>query len=308
MQQASPASNEVRLPRAVVEGNDPAAGTPPAAGPGVTAAPPVEPQPPKPSVATTDPRHSDPLYWKQRFDVVTGFLTQERQQHATVVEQLSQQIDELEGQVATLKATPPSSSKIDPGKYFTPEQIERMGEEEATSIAATAEKAAQEAANAAVERMTAMLKPVENQREREAKANTERRKREYKEALLAEYPDFDEMDHADDWIAYLQANYGTTDIPRQQILNRYIVTFNVPKTIEFIKEFLETRNRPAPPVVPQSEGAKPGDGELPEPPVPGATDYPSRQEIRDFYKRSSLRQVTDAERTKFEARLSRRAA
>lgn len=321
MQQASPASNEVRLPRAVVERSkriddmlkaqreaeaDPVVETPPAAVPGATAAPPVEPQPPK-VTAAEDPRHSDPLYWKQRFDVMNGILSREREQTAGTIEGLYQRIDELEGQVATLQASPqPSSSKIDLGKYFTPEQIERLGEDEALSMAATAEKASQEAAKAAIEQMAALLKPEQKRRERQEAGDTERKKREYKEAILAKYPDFDAMDVADDWIAYLQNFYGSTDITRQQILDRYIGAFNVPKTIEFIEDFLKTRDRPTPPVAPQASGASSNGGTPPA--VPSGLKAPSNIEVRDFYKRAKLGKVTDQERTDFEARQKLRAA
>lgn len=322
--QASPALNDVRLPRAVIERSKriedklkaqresetaPAVETPPASPPGATAAPPVDPQPPT-NAPAEDPRHSDPLFWKHRFDVMNGILMRERNQHAGEAERLNQRIDELEGEVATLKsAPPPSSSKIDLGKYFTPEQVERMGEDEATSIAATAEKAAQQAADAAVTQMTALLKPEQKRRERLEVNDLERKKREYKEAILAEYPDFDNaIDAADDWVAYLQNFYGTTDIPRQQILDRYIVTFNVPKTIEFIKDFLKTRQRPAPPIAPQGGGANPDGGTPPAASDVSGLTAPSNEEVRAFYTRDALGHVKDAERLKFEARLKLRAA
>jgi|SRR5882672_417727 len=322
MQQASPASNEVQLPRAVVERSKriearlkaqreaeagPAVETPPAPEPGATVAPPVDPQPPR-ATAAEDPRQSDPLYWKQRFDVMNGILARERQQSAETIEGLYQRIDELEGQVATLKASPqPSSSKIDLGKYFTPEQIERLGEDEALSMATTAEKAAQDAAKAAIDQMAALLKPEQKRRERLEVNDLERKKREYKEAIVAKYPDFDTaIDAADDWVSYLQNFYGTTDIPRQQILDRYITTFNVAKTVEFIEDFLKTRDRPTPPVVPQGSGASSSGGTSPA--VPSGLKAPSNQEVRDYYTRAALGKVTDQQRTEFEARQKLRAA
>jgi hypothetical protein len=316
--QAQPATIETRLPRAVVRqmehlndkyakplgsGADPVTDPAPPAPPSATATPPVDPQPPAPAVA--DPRKADVAHWEQRLRTMNGILEKERREHAAEVDGLYRQVVELEEQVATLKAQPaaPSSSAVDPGKYFTPEQIERIGEEEATSIAAAADKAAQQAAQAAADKVTAMLKPEKERQQRNADREVAQKKSDFLAALAAEIPNLDEIDTSEGFHAWL-AQPVNADEPdgeiRQDLLNKRSRAFNVPATAKMFKSYLATIKTPAPPVAPSSDTPPSPDGD----PSPNpALKRPTPAEVKAFYTKAALNKVTDQERVEFEARL-----
>jgi cell division septum initiation protein DivIVA len=320
MQQAPAASNETRLPRAVLRRSqaveariaaqrepkpEPAEGETPPAQPDVApAAPPADPKPP--AAAAGDPRESDPLYWKQRFNVVSGVLRTERETHQTEVRGLYQQIDELEGKLAEAEAKvteSPSSSKTDPGKYFTPEQIEQIGEEEATAIAATAERAAREAAQAAVEKV---VKPLQAREQRQASEEVKSQKRAFTDQLAELVPNYVEIDKTEGWQEWLAEFDDVLGEQRQEKLTRLTTKLNAVGVSKMFNEYLKTLERPAPPITPHGEGANTG-GEPPSQPDVRAVTAPSDKEVKDFFKRAALGKVTAQERVEFEARRKLRA-
>jgi hypothetical protein len=321
MQQAPAASNETRLPRAVLRRSqaveariaaqrepktpEPANGDTPPAQPDVNPdAPPVEPK--TPAVAAADPRENDPLYWKQRFDVVRGVLRTERQTHQTEVQGLYQRVDELEGKLAEAEAKvtdSPSSSKTDPGKYFTPEQIEQIGEDEATAIAATAERAAREAAQAAVEKV---VKPLQVREQRQAEQDVKSQKRAFTDQLAELIPNYAEIDQSEGWQIWLAEFDEVLEEQRQEKLARLTTKLNAPGVARMFTEYLKTLERPAPPITPHGQGANTG-GEPPAQPNAHAVTAPSDKEVKDFFKRAALGKVSAQERVEFEARRKLRA-
>lgn len=318
MQTADQPVNEVRLPSAVrrqvirtneiIEaerkrreaGTDPAVTeTPPAPMPSeAVAAPPVDPQP---TTKPVDPRHNDPRYWEQRFRAVEGIVLKERKLHEAEIEVLHQRVVELEEEVVTLKARPvsPSSSEIDLGKYFTPEQIERIGEDEAMSMAQAAEKAAQAAVDAAVAKVEATLKPERDQRQREQERREAQRYRDFIAALEAEIDDLHELDKNPAWLGWLAESDGNSAFTRQEALDRHMTAQNAPEVIKLVKAFKsETEVKvPAPPIPPSGDTTR---TEVPlEQPKP--TVKWTQAKIKDYFKRAALGQVTDQERAEFEA-------
>ena len=319
MQQAQPTLNDSRLPRAVrrqaARANeilaqkqrgsevDPAAPeTPPATPSDPAAAPPVVAQPATPT-ATTDPRRADPAYWEQRLAAVNGILRKEREQRRESEEGLHQRIVELEEEVATLKeqqSAPSSSSDL--GKYFTPEQVERIGEDEAMSMALAADKAAQTAVAAAVAKIEASLKPERDARKRDAERETAQKRRDFLAAVEAEVPDLYELNDTPGWHQWLAQRDGESAFTRQQSLDRYQAntSLDAPAVIALFKAYKATLPKtPAPPVAPTGDTV-PGGGPV-EQPKPGLKPL-SKQEIKDFYKAAALNKVTDQQRVEFEAR------
>lgn len=314
MNQAQPALNEPRLPRAVqrqvartneiVEaerkrrepGTDPVATSTTTVEP---AAPPVEPQPPTP--ATSDTRRNDPAYWERRIATLTGFWNKDRQTYVQEIEGLHQRVVELEEENATLKARPSApSSSIDLGKYFTPEQVERIGEEEAMSIAIAAEKAAQTAADAAFDRMKASMKPAQERQQRDADREAAQKQRDFVAALEAEIPDIQELNKTQGWLDWLVQADGDSAFTRQETIDRHQDALDVPAVIKMVKAYRKTLEVPAPPIAPASDTTR---TETPITQLAAAGKHPSTAEIREFYKRAALNKVTDAERVEFEARL-----
>lgn len=307
--------NEVRLPRAVQRqmervnalqaaasangsGTDPVVtDTPPATPSNTSTTPSADPQPPK---KPADPRHSDPAYWEQRFRAVEGIVRKERDRHVQVEEALHQRIAELEEENATLKAQPatPSSSEIDLGKYFTPEVVERIGEDEAMSIARAAEKAAQTAADAAVARVEASLKPEREQRQREQQRREAQEYNDFAAALEAEIGDPSELDKDSAWLDWLGERDGDSAFTRQETLDRHKAARDVPALVKMVKAFRATKVEvPAPPITPQGDTVRTE--------VPLNQPKPTKQwipaEVKDYFKRAALGRVTDQERAEFEA-------
>lgn len=319
MQQAPAASNETRLPRAVLrrsraiearlaaqrEPGDPAPAAqlePPVTPDPKKVAPPVDPK--TPAAAAQDPRENDPLYWKHRFSVVSGVLRSERQEREEQVDGLHQQIAKLQGDLAEANAktlTSPSSSKTDPGRYFTPEQIEQIGEEQATAVAAAADKAAQEAARQAVEQMNALVKPLQDRQAQDAQRNERSRKQEFTDQLAELVPDYTEIDTSEGWQAWLAEFSEELGEVRQDTLNRHVGRLNAPSVARMFNAYKATLKTPEPPITPHGEGANTG-GDPPPQPSAGALRPPTDAEVKDFYKRAATGKVLAQERVEFEAR------
>lgn len=316
MTTATPVSNEVRLPRPVqrqlerVRAIEKAAAeaesgsgqaddaTPPATPSAVTPAPTDGPKPPAP--ANGDPRHADPAYWAQRFRAVDGILKKERSLHQQEVEGLHQRIVELEEENATLKAQPStsSSSTIDLGKYFTPEQIERIGEDEAMSMAQAAEKAAQAAVDAALNQVEATLKPEREQRRREHERLEAQKYRDFVAALEAEVPDLHELDKNQAWLDWLDQQDGNSAFTRQETLDRHKAALDASALIKMVAEFKASVEVPAPPIPPSGDTTR---SEVPTVPGGKPAKVWTPALVKDYYKRAALNRVTPEERTEFEA-------
>jgi len=170
MQQASQPSNETRLPRAVVRRVAAATTprTPNLADPEPTApvAPSDEPNAPVAAVpdANTpkapnppeDPRHSDPTYWKHRFEAVAGRLRAREDEHKAAIGTLRQENDQLRTEILRLQQAAPTSTPpatVNLAEFFTPEQIKNLGEEDATAMAQAAVNAAMKVARETVLRL-----------------------------------------------------------------------------------------------------------------------------------------------------------
>jgi hypothetical protein len=263
-----------------------------------TTTPPADP-PPAPPAPPADPREADPAYWKQRFQVTEGLLKAEREHRKNDAGALRQQVLELQEQVRSLQAAATQAqpaSEVDLGQFFTPEQVEQIGEDEAKAIAQAAMRAATATAKQAIE---AEIKPLRDARVEDAKQAAEERKVRFLDALAELVPDYAEIDQRDDWKAWLAADDGAN----QALLDLYISKANPVKVAGLFQGFQKTLEPPAPPVAPRGTGAAAGNT---PPAQPGLTP-PTPAEIRDFYKRSTLKRVSDQERAQFEARLKLRA-
>jgi site-specific DNA-cytosine methylase len=88
---------------------------------------PKAPNPPE------DPRHSDPTYWKHRFEAVAGRLRAREDEHKAAIGTLRQENDQLRTEILRLQQATPTSTPqatINLAEFFTPEQIKNLGEDE----------------------------------------------------------------------------------------------------------------------------------------------------------------------------------
>lgn len=318
--QASQPSNETRLPRAVLRKSasiearratraepetDPAAPTATPAQPAAAAADPSAASPtPTPLAPPADPRHSDPEYWKHRFDAASGRLAAQSAEHREAIAALRQKIAELEEQVR-LSASPSTPTEVNLSEFFTPEQIKELGEDDAKTIAQAAMKAALKTAQDAV---NAELEPLRAERKASAEDQAKQRVQQFEEKLEERVPNYREIDKDAGWLAWL-AELNEDDEQRQAVLDRHCAAFNAPAVAKMFETYLKTKQRPAPPVAPAGTGAAPSG----DPPAASATvagqGYPTKVEMKDFFTRSAIKKpgqfgyVTDKERAEFEARL-----
>lgn len=303
--QASQAKNEVRLPRAVaarsaaIEAtlNEQRAARELESNPN-----PVPPEAPLNATPPVDPRHSDPAYWKQRFEVVDGRIRaigEERRQETAAMQA---RISELQAQIQTLQAgIPPAPTDV--SAYFTPEQIEKFGEEQCRVMATAAQTAAKLEAQALIE---TQVKPLADARKADQVAAAQAATQRFQDALTEALPNWREVDVTPGWHAWLAQNDESTGFQRQAILNDHSRRQDVARIVAMFRQYEGTNRPPAPPMAPHGTAAN-GTG-APAAPAPAAKGRPSQAEIKDFYKRAALGKVKDSERAEFEARLKPVAA
>jgi hypothetical protein len=336
MQQASQASNEVRLPRAIRERSERinlklSALNPPGAtdGPvdpnaipvtpdanGATPAADPAPNPPA-SLKPVDPRHADPKYWMQRFEVMMGVLTKERTEHGQEIGQLETRLAELETQVSTLEAenttlkqNPSPSSSIDIGQFLDPETVERIGEDEATAIVEVAMKAAQQAVEKAVKTAPASpTKPATTREDREAERERKQAKQAFLDQLVEAHVDFFEMDVDPRWGEWLAKSVKEgSKKTRQDVLDQACRSLDHEAAVDLMTEFKATLVSAPPPITAHAEGGQIDDSGAPASGGANALRAPTNAEVKAFYARAALGKVTPEERKSFEARQKLRTA
>lgn len=318
MQQASQATNETRLPRAVarhiqaldarfkrnvgaVEENAPESVQPTGSEQTDPSHDAASAAPTKPVVAPDENRQQDAAYWQRRTATALGYLEKERNERAVEVDGLHQRINELQAENRTLRESQPEA-KIDAGKYLTPEQIEEFGSDQAEAIVTAAERIARERVQASIDEH---IKPMREQREREQQRAQQNATSAFEAKLDEAFPRWREVDPTDDWRAWLAQEDPATEVIRQDILDKHVQRGNAAAIAKMFQTFEDASKPPAPPVAPHG-GAGVGD-HTPAQPDANAMRPPSPAEVKDFYKRSALGKVKDQERVAFEARLKLRA-
>ncbi len=327
MQQASQPSNETRLPRAVVNrvanatasrtarqpDPEPTAAAAPSDDPNAPAAAVPDANAPKAPNPPEDPRHSDPTYWKHRFEAVAGRLRAREDEHKAAVSALRQENDQLRAEILRLQQAAPASTSqatINLSEFFTPEQIKNLGEEDATAMAQAAVTAAMKIAR---ETVATEIKPLLNRQQEDSEAEAKRKVREFEDAIEDAVPDYKTLDKDGGWLAWLDEEDEATGLVRQEILTSHCARLDAPKVIKMFQAYLKQAAAavpqvPEPPVAPTGSGASGGDAP-PAPPRAAGTGYPTQAEIKDFYKRSATKKpgdvgfVTEKERAEFEGRL-----
>lgn len=299
--QPSQATNETRLPQAVLRRSaEIARKFGPQEPKTEPVTPIVEPAPvASPVVTEADPRESDPAYWKQRFKVTEGVLKAERERAQAQIASHRQQVSELQEQIRTLQASPTApQDAIDLSAYFTPEQIEAYGEEQCMVVATAADKAAKVSAQKAIDAAVAPLR--QRQVDEDADAAT-RARHTFISELTAALPEWQEIDAQDAWKEWLAQIDDATGFERQAILTRHNTANNVAGVVRVFKNFLKDTKKelPQPPVAPHGTGANAqGSG---TPPQPQAAFNPTPAQIKDFYSRAARNKVTDQERAQMDA-------
>ena len=264
------------------------------------------PEPQATAPAAPDPRENDAAYWKHRYETSQGMLHSLRDQRRRELEDAERQIDELRNEIQTLKAQAPAPAdqQIDIAQFFTPEQVEQLGEDQCRSMVKAAVTAARTQVQSVVE---AELQPIRERAKRTAKQQEEDARERFVEALAEKVPNYADFDADPDWLAWLAEEDPATGELRQDLLTRFVQRRDVHRTARMFREYEASKAPPpAPPPVAPAATAAPPAGNLPaQRPAGGA---PTDAEVKDFYKRAAIGRVTDKERVEFEARLQLRQA
>jgi hypothetical protein len=307
--QASQAKNEVRLPRAVIERSArlqaslDARQQPAEPEPKPLVETPAAETPPAPTPPAADPRESDPAYWKQRHKVTEGLLRVERDGRIADQQAHSQRISELNAQIHTLQAGIPAAP-TDLSRFFTPEQIEKFGEEQCRTMATAAEAAADAKIQAAI---STQVQPLVDARKQDQANAATAQKNAFQDALTEAYPTWREVDVSPGWHAWLAQPDESSGLIRQNILTSHGQHFDAARIAEMFRRYEDSNRPPAPPVAPHGTAGN-GSGSAPPPSPVAAAGYPSQAEIKEHFKRCALNKVSESERAAFEARLKLRAA
>lgn len=314
-------SNQTQLPRAVraqmarvnalLETKRPDDAPPASGAPSSTTTPPAEggaptPQPPAapPTAPSADPRETDPTYWRQRFKVTEGMLRQAHERHAAEIERRDEELQQLRAKVRELEANREPQQKADLTAFFTPEQIDRFGEDQCQAMATAALKAASQQAEQLFE---AQVKPIQERSQAEAQKRHEAKTAAFWERLTELYPAWETTNAKPEWLTWLQGEDPATGMVLDSILQTHFRALDADKVALMFQRFEKANAKPTPPVQPAGAGGG-GSGTPPANDPAAAKGYPSAAEIKDFYKRSALRKVSDKERVEFEARLRLKAA
>jgi hypothetical protein len=331
MHQASGASNETHLPRAVLRRSaaindrlqarnarqpDPATpDAPPAldAAAAKDATPPGDAplvQPPAPPATTppADSRENDPVYWRHRYKTLEGVLRVERVDRKAEREQHDLEMTRLQEQVRSLQATAKPTAKPDLAKLFTPEQIERFGEEQLSAVASAAQTAAREQAQELIRQEVEPLR--DRQKARDVQAAKDR-ETEYWDKLAELVPDFAEIDASDEWKQWLMEVDEHTEEQRDAALKRHHAALDAGKVAKIFSRY-KKHSAPPPvlaPVVTPHGGGTPAGADAPAASSVSSSSIPTDAEIRDFTRRrATIRKgqpgyVTEQESAAFDKRL-----
>ncbi len=318
---ASAAPSAIRLPRAIerqlaaTAARYAAAETGASPSADATAAPAATPAatpattPETPAAPAADPRENDPNYWRQRFSVTSGILAKERAARQEERAEWIRKNTELQSQATSSTTTvADTDAEINLADFYTPAQIEAYGEEQCRVMAKTAMDAARKTAQKLIDDA---VRPLREERERETTDKATARKAAFVDKLIELVPDYQTIDvdprWSDETTGWL-AQEDENGVQRQQLLNIHIGNFDAPRVAKMFKQFLKSveTTAPVPPVAPSGTGAAPAGDGTPPASASGALTAPTDQEVKDFFKKSSLGKVKDDERVAFEARLKLR--
>lgn len=242
-----------------------------------------------------------------------------RSDHRDELAARDREVADLRTRVAQLEQGTggPASSQSSPDikLFFTPEQIERFGEDQCAAMAQAAIKAANDQAQRIID---AEVKPL-----KDAKANDDADKAKKANDtffaklgdLVAKIPEAGnrtiwEIDAEEAWKDFLRSEDDDGEV-RQKRLDRHQFSGNAQGVANLFREYLQKSKKPtppAPPVAPSGGGA--GGDPVPTQQTHNGKGYPSATEFNDYTKRAATirnrndpRYVTEKERQEMEARL-----
>lgn len=252
---------------------------PPSSGP---VEPPVLADPKPKQMPHDDPRYKDLSYWQTRCNVLDGFLKELRSTRATEMSAAQERISALERQVQELetKAQESSPSEVDLTKWWSAEQIELLGKDEATAMATAIERQSRAIAAAEYDRR---MKPILEKQEREETAERRRLTDEFFDHLAREVPNWQEINETEEWIMFLRQDDPSSGLIRQIVIDQAMKQGKPGAIVRLLKEYIRTLGpadvAPTPAVLPNG-GQAGGQGAGTAPPT---QRHPTAYEAKQFY-------------------------
>lgn len=302
-------NTEIRLPRQVKERADrarAATSTPnpdevaPSADPPVAA---VEPPAPTPA-ATVDPRENDPVYWKQRFKVTEGMWKRDKDKFARDLGALQNDLQAAAQRIRELESKGAASNEdVDLAEFFTAEEVETLGEEQARIQARAILKKSREIAGSLIKQE---VEPLKRKQQQDQDALATERQNGFLTALTELQPNWQEVNKDARWIEWLEMDDPQSGVWRQTILDAAQDRGDAARVAKMIQQWEAELNAvrvPSEPTgAPQGHPGSSGQSGAGTPPT--AKGVPTPAEIRDFYKRKALGKVRESEATEFNARIA----
>lgn len=265
----------------------------------------VEPQAPTPTpapVAAGDPRETDFRYWKQRFQVTEGMWKRDKAKWDAERQQLLASEEALQARVRELELKGSTTDDVDLAEFFSAEEIEQLGEDQARIHARAIRAQAKRIATELVEKEVA---PLRKRSQDDAQREADQARLEFFAALDSLAPNWREVNKDQRWIDWLSQDDPTSGLWRQDLVDQYQARGDAARLAGLIKQWEREAGAVStpgtPPVLPASSA---GHGSTPAPAGPPVTQGPpSNAEIRDFYKRKAIGRIKPDEVAAFEARL-----
>jgi hypothetical protein len=254
-------------------------------------------QPAQPPPAAADDGR-DLAYWKHRAKTLDGALKSAKDKHAAIVSDLQTQIIALKEQLRESQEKLAAAAPIKVEDYFSPEEVEAMGEGEARIIASKLAATTRDAVKAARAELqvaatpppaapAAAAVPIYAATEDTAEPTPED---EFWNELDVLMPNWEQINKDKRWLAFCGTTYRDTGMTVQELLDAAQARLNARAAANLFRAFEASLNvipTPPPPTAPaaRNAGGRENGGALP----PAAADgRPSQAEIAEHFKNRSL--------------------
>jgi hypothetical protein len=268
--------------------------------------------------APTPEKDASPAYWKGRCNLIEGFRLEEIRTRKRMVESLKEKAAALEAEVASLKTKnaeiikthPVVAPPLDVKKYFKPDVLERIGEENAEAILRANQSAMevvladriQMAIDAATSRQAPPTVP--------AKAD-EHAQYEFVRALgdpVTGVPNWREVNKDPRFLEWLGVEEAFTGKSRQEVLTEHEKKMDAAAIVAMLKRFLALPPAavvPAtPPATPATVSGNANDTRREADPGAGDGVILTDAQIRDGYSRKGRGKMSPEEANLFDARVA----
>jgi len=269
--------------------------------------------------APTPEKDASPVYWKGRCNLIEGFRLEEIRTRKRMVDSLKEKIAALEAENVSVKSKNAEILKthqalappLDVKKYFKPDVLERIGEENAEAILRANQSAMEvmlaDRIQSAIDTTIARQTPTPAA---PAKAD-EHAQYEFVRALgdpMTGVPSWREINKDPRFLEWLGQEEAFSGHTRQEILTEHEKKLDAPAIVAMLKRFLQLPPAAAvpatPPATPPTVSGNANDTRREADPGAGDGVILTEAEIRAGYTRKAMGKMTAEEGKLFDARVA----